>query len=157
MLEDLPEEIIEEVPAVELSEELPDPEDNVIVEEYEPVEELPINEFPEEITDIPEEELFQEEIIDEPELVTNELEGGTNELLSEDADPTLTPAPEDDPKSNEEEILSKITEITETAKIIQANQKTGTENLILLSICSMSLLCMIFGGFVIHCFLSRLG
>lgn len=157
MLEDIQDEIIEELPAGELSEVLPDPEESTIIEEYEPVEELPINEFPEELTDIPEGELSQEEIINEPELVTNELEDATNELLSADADPTATPAPEDDPKNNEEEILSKITEITETAKIIQANQKTGTENLTLLSTCSLSILCMIFGGFVIHCFLNRLG
>lgn len=153
MLEDLPEEIIEEVPFVELSEELPDPEDNIIVEDYEPVEELPIEDvLPEEITEIPEGELLEEE------TENHELETVEDELLSQsEVDPTVTPSPEDDTNNYEEEILSKVTEITEAVKVIQANQKTGTENMILLSTCSFSILCMIFGGFVIHCFLNRLG
>lgn len=151
MLEDIQEEIIEELPASDLSEELPDPEENVIVEEYEPVEEIPVDEFPEEITDITEDEVSEELNIND------ELEAAENELLQVEQDPTATPSPEDDPNNNEEEILSKVTEITETAKVIQANQKTGIENLMLLSTCSLALLCMIFGGFVIHCFLNRLG
>ena len=150
MLEDVQDEIIEELPAGEISEELPAEE--LIIDENEPVEELPIDEFPEEIADIPEGELSEEEITnDELETVEDELS------LQEEPDPTAAPSPEDVSNSYEEEILSKITEITNTAEIIQANQKTGTENLMLLSTCSVSLLCMIFGGFVIHCFLNRLG
>lgn len=152
MLEDIQDEIIEDLPADDLPEGL-DQEDSVIIEEYETVEELPIDEFPEEIIDLPEGELSEEE-----EIANNELEPFANELsLQNELDPTVSPSAEDDPKANEEEMLSKVTEITETAKIIQANQKTGTENLMLLSTCSLSILCMIFGGFVIHCFINRLG
>lgn len=62
--------------------------------------------------------------------------------------------------SNEEETeqeIYQIEEITQAVKIIEANQKTGIENLQLISTCSLGINTMIFGGFVIYCFLNRLG
>lgn len=110
-----------------------------------------IEEEPEEGFEMQESELIPNDFND---VLNIEGTPAINELQQSDQNDEETPVSNE--KEEEQEIY-QIEEITQAVKIIEANQKTGIENLQLISTCSLGINTMIFGGFVIYCFLNRLG
>ena len=128
-------------------------ENEITIEEQLPGE--TVDDMPD---DIPEEIVIPEDFSDSLQLEedpTNELiieDGFQNEIMADSADSAEDPA--QDPQ---EQILYYCQKMSETVEIMQANQKTGIENLQLLSTYSLGIECMMFGGFALFCFLNRLG
>lgn len=139
------------------------PNDDIQVVEELPVDiglevvEEPINENDNEDEITVEEDPAEDILLEEDPLAGNELHAAEydNEQISEiQKDENVN---ESDPKTNDEEILLNIEKIATSVEVTQANVKTGIENLQLLSTCSFSISLMLLGGFVIYCFLNRLG
>lgn len=139
IVEGLPEELEGEISAEEnIYEDLPI-EEEIMVDPGEIVEEDPLIN-----------ELVENENTEELAEVNNEQQ----EILLQQSDEVNDQI---DQKAYEEEILSKIETLTTSVEVIQTNCKTGIENMQLLSTCSIGISSMIFGGFVIYCFVNRLG
>lgn len=95
-----------------------------------------------------EEEIYNGSELEEEHI--DELIGNANNIeLSESSEPD----PEDGETSSEE----YLTNIADNLQVIMANQKTQAENMNLLNGIGLCIQCMFFGGFLIFCFLHRLG
>lgn len=141
--------IPEEVPTdeVEIVEELPGDVGSEVIEEpiFDDDQENELS-FEEDPADV----LMEEDTAFELTGVADD-----NEQVSENESNEV--AGESNPQANEEEILLNLEKIAISAEVTQANVKTGIENLQLLSTCSLGITLMLLGGFVIFCFLNRLG
>lgn len=96
-------------------------------------------------------------LLEEGPAESNELTGVADNEQQVSENESSEDYNESDPQANEEEILLNLEKIAISAEITQANVKTGIENLQVLSTCSIGLNALLFGGFVIFCYLNRLG
>lgn len=144
--------IPEEIPTdeIEIVEELPAGSDLNVIEEPISAEEEQENEI--NVEEDPPDILMEEEISSD-----NELMGASDSQEEVSGNQSNEDVNESDPQANEEEILLNLEKIATSAEVTQANVKTGIDNLQLLSTCSLSISLMLLGGFVIYCFLNRLG
>ena len=142
--------------------------EEVLTDDLEIVEELPVDSG----IDVVEEPVFNEENVgneifseEDPADLLMEEEPEINELQQEGADgdeqvsknQNIEVAGESGSQTSEEEILLNLEKIAISAEVTQANVKTGFENLQMLSTCSIGLNALLFGGFVIFCYLNRMG
>lgn len=95
-----------------------------------------------------EEEIYNGSELEEEHI--DELIGNANNIELSESSETDT---EDGETSSEE----YLTNIADNLQVIMANQKTQAENMNLLNGIGLCIQCMFFGGFLIFCFLHRLG
>lgn len=97
--------------------------------------------------------LEEEEIYNGSELEEEHID----ELIGNTSNMELSESSETDTEDGETSSEEYISNIAENLQVIMANQKTQAENINLLNGIGLCIQCMFFGGFLIFCFLHRLG
>lgn len=97
--------------------------------------------------------LEEEEIYNGSELEEEHID----ELIGNTSNMELSESSETEPEDGETSSEEYISNIAENLQVIMANQKTQAENMNLLNGIGLCIQCMFFGGFLIFCFLHRLG
>lgn len=123
-------------------------DDPELTEEVTIYEDVPLEDLPEDITD----DLPLSEIDDISVLIELE-EQEINELIQDNMQSNTDLTEEQETDTDNEYIKS----ISDNVEVIMQNQKIQADNMNLLSGVGLCIQCMFFGGFIIYCFLNRIG
>lgn len=136
-------------------------EDNIdLIEEEEFIPEGTEGDYESQFDEVVEEDIEIDSLLLEEEEIYNgsELEEeNINELIENTDNMELSDSSESAAEDGETSSEEYISNIAENLQVIMANQKTQAENMNLLNGIGLCIQCMFFGGFLIFCFLHRLG